>query len=469
MANVFSSGSDTQARGRRSRGLVAQALGPWLWIAGVCGAILVATYMMFVEPPPPRKLTIASGSQGGAYFRFAHEYARELRRHGLTVEVRETAGSVENLNLLRQEDSDVSIAIVQSGLANEEDAEHFLALGSLYREPLWIFHRGDEKLDQLSQLRGRRIGVGAAGSGTHAIAMRLLAANGVVEAGQGTPETGSPTNVTSSPTRLVVQGVAETTTALQDGRLDAACFVAAFEADYIQQLLVDERVKLLTFDQQEAYRRRFRFLSSVILPAGAVDLGRNIPNQNIALLAPTAMLTVRSDFHPALVPLLLSAATRIHGKGNELCEPGEFPSESYCDLPVSDDARRFYRSGQPFLQRLLPFWLASLVDRAKLMVIPFIMLMMPLVRAAPPLIRWRTRRKIYRWYSALREIDQEVVIGEPNSEIDRLAGRLNHIERQVAHVEIPLSYMKEFYHLRLHMMMLRQRLQEARAEASNLK
>ena len=178
-------------------------------------------------------------------------------------------------------------------------------------------------------------------------------------------------------------------------------------------------MNLLNFDQHEAYHRRFRFLAPVTVPAGMVNLGQNIPGQDVALLAPTAMLVVRKDFHPALVPLLLTTATRIHGKGDELSDPGEFPSESYCDFPVSEDAKHFYKSGQPVLQRLLPFWVASLVDRAKVMLIPLVMLMMPLLRAAPPLMRWRTRRKIYLWYSDLREIDQRLVAGLSGPELDQ--------------------------------------------------
>jgi TRAP transporter TAXI family solute receptor len=423
-----------------------------------CLAALVATYLMFVEPPPPHKISIASGSRSGAYFRFAQQYAEELKQDGISVEVRETAGSVENLRLLAQEVSGVAIAIVQSGVASSEEVQGLHALGSLYREPLWVFYRGDKRLERISQLAGKRIGVGPAGSGTHAIATRLLAANGLIEshASQG-----------SSRAVLVQEDVAAAAKALQKGDLDAAFFVAAIEADYIQGLLHDSGVKLLSFDQHEAYHRRFRFLSPVTLPAGLVNLGQNLPGQDVSLLAPTAMLAIRKDFHPALVPLFLTAATRIHGRGDELSEPGEFPSDSFCDLAISDDAKRFYRSGQPVLQRLLPFWVASLVDRAKVMLIPLVMLMMPLLRAAPPLIRWRTRRKIYLWYSDLREIDQKLASGLPGLEVDHELARLKDIEHQVAYVDVPLSYMEEFYHLRAHLGMLQERLiaLQARSEA----
>jgi uncharacterized protein len=440
---------------RRSRG--KRALGVWFWISVISLTALIATYVMFVEPPPPRKLVIAAGAQNGAYFRFAQEYAEELRKDGLSVEVRETAGSVENLRLLGQDGSGVAVALVQSGVASAEEVKHAFALGSLYHEPLWVFYRGDRPLERLGQLAGKRIGVGPTGSGTHAIAMRLLAVNGLIE---------SESSQGSSRAVLVEENVATAAAALRKGELDAAFFVAGFEADYIQGLLGDRSVSLLNFDQHEAYHRRFRFLAPVTVPAGMANLGENIPGRDVALLAPTAMLVVRKDFHPAMVPLLLAIATRIHGKGDELSEPGEFPSESYCDFAVSEDAKRFYKSGQPVLQRLLPFWLASLADRAKVMLIPLVMLMMPLLRAAPPLLRWRTRRKIYRWYSDLRTIDQRSVSGLSGAEVDEEIARLKKIEHQVAYVDVPLSYMEEFYHLRLHLGMLQQRLVELRERSS---
>ena len=440
--------------GRRRRG--KRGLGVWIWILGFSLAALIATYMMFVEPPPPRKMVIASGGQNGAYFHYSQKYAEELRTEGLTVEVRETAGSVENMRLLGQDGSGVTVAIVQSGVAGSDELQHFYALGSMYREPLWVFYRGDQRLERISQLVGKRVGVGPPGSGTHAIASQLLAVNGLIESGS---KLETPRAV------LVEHNVAAAAAALRKGDLDAAFFVAAFDAEYIQGLLNDPRVKLLSFDQHEAYHRRFRFLAPVTVPAGLVNLGRNIPGHDVSVLAPTAMLVVRKDFHPALVPLLLTTATRVHGKGDELSNPGEFPAERYCDFPVSEDAMRFYKSGQPVLQRLLPFWVASMVDRAKVMLIPLVMLLMPLVRAAPPLMRWRTRRKIYLWYSDLRAIDQRLVEGLSGPELDQELARLKEIEHQVAYVDVPLSYMEEFYHLRLHLGMLQQHLIELRGRS----
>ena len=152
-----SSGPKLTPPARRSQG--KRTLAMWVWILAFCLAALIATYMLFVEPPPPRTIVIASGGKNGAYFRFAQEYAKELRKEGLSVEVRETAGSVENLRLLGQDGSGVAVAIVQSGVGSPEEVQHLYALGSLYREPLWVFYRGDKRLERISQLAGKRIGV----------------------------------------------------------------------------------------------------------------------------------------------------------------------------------------------------------------------------------------------------------------------------------------------------------------------
>ena len=427
-----------------SQGQGKHALTVWGTIVCLCLAALIGTYMLFVEAPPPSKIVIATGDESGAYFKFAQKYAAELLKEGLTLDVRATEGSVKNLDLLKDDASGVSIAIVQSGVVPEADFDRYHALGSLFREPLWVFYRSKGGiLDRLNLLEGR-IGIGPSGSGTQKIAMQLLAANGVK----------------AEPDKIVFKedSVKLAADKLQKGELEAAFFVAAFEADYVKKLMRDENVKLLSFSQHEAYHRKYRFLSEVTIPAGLANLGKNLPRENVSLVAPTAMLVARKDLHPALVTLLMTTATRILSKGDELSNPGEFPSPSFTDVPISEAASHFYKYGPPMLQRMLPFWLASLADRLKVMLIPLVMLLMPLFRAAPPLVRWRTRRKIYLWYSLLRDIDKKIVHGLSEPALSVEIARLHDIEKQVALVEVPLSYMEEFYHLRWHLTMVRETL-----------
>ncbi len=417
----------------------------WTWVALLAGglACVALGFILFVESPPPRRIVMAAGSKEGAYHRFAERYAELLKKDGILLEIRETKGSVENLKLLQDDDSDVYVALVQSGIADPSVSTSLHSLCSLYREPLWIFYRGPEPLDRLSQLSGKRIAIGPEGSGTRAISDQLLKAN----------------DLDASQAEFVATSGTGAADALQRGEIDAAFFVAGIEAPYIQQLIKDPEVKLAELAQTGAYLRRFRYLSTVTIPAGLFDLKANLPAQDTVLLAPAATLVAHESLHPALIPLLLKAATSVHRNGDLLTNVGEFPSTSYTDLPLSEDAEHFFRFGPPVLQRLLPFWLASLIDRTKLMIIPLLVLLMPLVRAAPPLVRWRTRRKIYLWYVTLRQIDQKAIHGMSAAEAQHSFEALKVLEHQIAQVDVPLSYMEEYYNLRLHLNLVRSRIE----------
>ena len=410
----------------------------WTWslVAVACIAALVGTYILCVEAPPPRKLVIATGSQDGAYYRFARQYQELLEKEGVTLEIRATRGTVENLQLLTDELSDVSVAFVQTGIADPEESMTLLSLASLYREPLWIFYRGEKTIDQVTQLKGLRIAVGAEGSGTRGIALQLLNANGIGEEDNA---------------ELLEFSGSAAADALEQGGVDAAFFVAGIDAIYIQRLLRSQQARLVELNQIEAYERQFRFLSTVTIHRGLIDLKQEIPKKTIVMVAPAATLVAHRSMHPALVALLLKVATKVHRNGDLLSAAGEFPSPTLTDLPLSDDAERFFRVGPPVLQRILPFWLASIVDRMKVMIIPLVMLMMPLIRITPPLVRWQTRRRIYKWYGELRSIDQKAIHGMSVDEAREAIDELRQLEKQIAHVGVPLSYMEEYYNLRLHL------------------
>lgn len=414
----------------------------WFLITSICVAGLVTTYILFVEAPPPRHVVMAAGARDGAYFRFAERFRQLMKEDGITIEVLETKGSVENLELLQDEESEVSIAFVQTGIADPEKSESLHSLASLYREPLWIFHRSHDLIDRLTQLRGLRIAMGPEGSGTRAIATQLLAANGLeIDASE-----------------LTVLGGNAAATALERGEIDAAFFVAGIDAPYIHRLFADPDIKLAELKQAKAYERQFRFLSTVTVHEGLLDLQHDIPDRDLILVAPSATLVAHKSLHPALVSLFLKAAMKIHHKGDLLSAAGEFPTPAFTDLPLNAEADRYFRSGPPVLQRFMPFWLASLVDRLKIMIIPLIMLLMPLLRMAPPLVRWQTRRKIYTWYTELRRIDQKAINGMSAEEARETLSSLQHLEQQIAYVGVPLSYMEEYYNLRLHLNLVRSRV-----------
>jgi TRAP transporter TAXI family solute receptor len=395
----------------------------------------------FIKPAPPASVRIASGSPEGAYYAFAHQYAEALAREGIQLEVLATGGSVDNLQLLA--DGQVDLAFVQGGVATDAQRKAFETIGSMYFEPLWLFHQAGLDMQRLSALRGRKIGIGGAGSGTAALVERLISINGL-----------DTTNVELAPV-----GGDDAVNALLRGELDAAFFVISPTSPLVQELLANDQIEIASFSRAAAYVQRFPSLSAIRLPEGVVDLERNIPGRNIDLLAPTAQLVVNPDLHPAVIDLVLIAAAQLHGQGGWFEARGQFPSDQFLDFPLHKEAERFYKYGPPLLQRFLPFWAASLVDRLKVMLLPLIVLLMPVLKIMPPLYQWRMRSRIYRWYRELEEVNLFWSESKASDRSEQALSKLDRIENEVLHIEVPLSLAEKLYHLRQHINLVRQKIQ----------
>lgn len=392
----------------------------------------------FIKPAPPDHVRIASGSPHGAYYRYAQAYARELAKEGVTLEVVQTAGSVENIRLLHE--GKVDIALVQGGIEDRQEGRRLYSLGSLYYEPLWLFLRKEVHIERLGQLRGLRVSVGAEGSGTRALVLRLLQANGIPDNSSG----------------LVSLAGQDSMQALIEGRLDAAFLVGSPQGSAVTRLLASEEVQLFDFIRAPAYARRYRFLSDLVLPRGVADLAQDLPPADVHLIAPAANLVVSEDTHPAISDLLLQAATRVHEKGDWFAARGEFPQPRLLAYPLAGEARRYYKHGPPFLHRYLPFWAASLIDRLKVMLLPLILMLLPLVKLLPPIYNWRMESRIYHWYEDLEKLEAEAAGGvlDP-ADAQR---ELTRIEEEVRQTEVPSSYGRQLYHLRQHIDLVRRRL-----------
>jgi hypothetical protein len=202
-----------------------------------------------------------------------------------------------------------------------------------------------------------------------------------------------------------------------------------------------------------------------VLEQGVLDLENNLPSERVKLIAPVANLVANKEIHDAFIPLLLEAATARHGQGGLLVDAGEFPSLKHVEIRPNQAARHYIDSGPSFFQKHLSFWVASLIDRTKIMLVPFAILLIPLLKLAPPVYRWRTRSRIYRWYGILREIDQKLRHGE----FEQLATHLEtlkEMEHELEEVNVPLAYMEEFYHLRLHLDLVRRKLERHQRDES---
>ena len=425
------------------------AWGPFL-LLGV--ALLVVAYW-FLDPTPPKRIVLGTGPENSAYAEFGKRYQQELKRYGITVELRNTAGSRENLVLLRDGKQRVDVAFVQGGASEtirtreEEEAEPIMSLGSLFFEPVWIFYRADSfrQFTDLAQLRGKRVNLGLRGSGTPGISMRLLRANQIDR------EEFTRSSVSDQ----------EAVIGLIDGKYDAIFLVSAPEAPYVQMLLQTPNVKLFEFAQAEAYARHYRYISPVTLPRGVADLARNVPPRDLQLIATTTSLVAREGTHPALVQLFVQAASRIHSAPGWVARAGVFPSAEHSEFALAKDAERYYRLGPPLLQRYLPFWLANLVDRMWVALFSIVAILIPVSRLVPPLYRFRVRSRIFRWYRNLRLIEAELEEGErPRPE---LVSSLDKLEARVSSIRVPLAYADELYSLRQHIELVRQRLNQGAA------
>jgi TRAP transporter TAXI family solute receptor len=414
--------------------------GTW-GIAVLLMAAGLAVAWRFVDPAPPRSLTLATGDADGAYHAYGLRYQALLARQGIEVRLVETAGAPENLALLKDPEAGVDLGFLQSGLAGADD-EGLLALASLYFEPFWLFAARSEKPLLIEDLRGRRISAGDPGSGTRAVIGQLMRANELSAEGI--------TLVDADPDDL--PGL------LAAGSLDVAALVAGPESPAVRALAESEGIELLEIERAPAYARRYPFLTTLDLPRGSLDIPRDIPAVNTTLLATTASLAAREDLHPALVDLILMAAREIHGPPGLFSARDEFPSPDYLSLPLSPDADRHFKYGVPFLMRHLPFWAATGIDRLKVMILPVLGLMIPLAKIMPPLLRWRTRRRIFRWYKEVRSLDPD--LAQPASAAAAAAAleEIERIEGEIAREDVPLSYADELYQLRTHLELVRIKL-----------
>jgi TRAP transporter TAXI family solute receptor len=401
----------------------------------------------FVGPAPPRTITIGTGDKSGAYYAFAQRYREILARDGITLEIRSTAGSVENVKLLAAKEGGVDIAFVQGGIGDPSAQPGLQSLASLYFEPLWVFHHRDLKIKRLPDLQGKKIAIGPEASGTSPIATKLLAENGV------NAETAT----------LLPLGGEKAVEALLGKKADAVFFVLSPQSPIIQNLLLRKDIRILSFERGEAYQRVDRFLSILKLPEGVMDFKKNIPDRDVLLLAPAANLVVREGFHPALVDLLLEAAVEVHSAPGLFQDLNEFPSQKYLDFPLNKEAQRYFRFGPTFLKKYLPFWTAVFFERVKVMLLPLFTLLIPLVRFFPPGFRWRIRSRIYRWYRNLEEIDLKGAQATTLDEIRFCIMELEKIEREVLHVSVPLSYAGELYSLRTHITHVQESLRKTEA------
>jgi TRAP transporter TAXI family solute receptor len=405
--------------------------------------VLVWASLQFLKPIPPRHIVLASGAESGLYHRYAQRYKEILARSGVTVEERITAGAAENLRLLLDPAAHVDVAFMQGGVAEVTAANGVEMVAALYYEPMWIFVHAGAPVTQLNELQGKRIAIGAPGSGTRVLVQQLLRVNGVAEGAATMAEVDSD------------EGLSR----VERGDADVAILVGGADTPVILEALSNPRLTLVSMARADAYARRFSYISKLILPPGMVDLAHGVPEREVTLIGSKAMLAARHDLHPALTALFISAAREIHQAQGAFESAGEFPSLAPVDLPVSAEAALFAQHGPTFLQRYLPFWLAAFVERALILLLPLAVVAYPLAAHLPAVLRWRFRARIFRCYEALAVLQHDISTGTGTLSLDAWHAEIDRIDHMAEQMQVPPSIASEGYGLRVHIAFVRDMLQ----------
>lgn len=423
------------------------AAGPFVVLA----LALLGLAYVWLNPNPPKKITLATGPAQSAYGEFGARYARALKQSGIDVVLLPSEGSSDNLALVTQGKADLGFVQGGSGDVQANLDSGIQSLGSLFLEPVWLFYRDSAAartvksgtLTALPQLQGLRINVGTAGSGVPALMEKIFEVNRM--------------EVASLKLSKLEQTPA--TVAFLNGDIDALVFASAPESSMVQMLLQTPGVKLMDFAQNDAYSRRFPFLAPVTLPRGVVDLAGDVPAQNMHLVASTTTLLAHPGVHPAILQLFSQASLKMHGTAGWFNRSHEYPNAANSEYPLAQEAERTIRNGVPLLQRYLPFSWANLVERMWLALGIIVAVLLPLSRVVPPLYQFRIRSRIFRWYAQLRDIESRLDLAE--APLVSVRQELDLLDAKVQKITVPLSYTEELYSLRNHIALVRRKTLKA--------
>ena len=406
--------------------------------------VLFATLWVLV-PPPPRSIELATGFPTGLYQQFGEKLQSELTKEGISLKLRTTGGTSDNLALLKDANSGVDFAMVQGGVADLSKYPDLISIAGVFYEPVWVWYREPSfpsesgRLGLLSQLKGKRVSIGNEGSGTLSLASQLLAASGL----------------SLSDIRAEKLKPLDALEKFKKGELDAVFLVSAAEAPLVKNFYETPGIRLMSFEQAEAYVHLFPFLSKVTVPRGVVSIAYDLPRQDIQVLAATATLVGKNDVSPALVTLLLGATYDILKTYSYLQKPGEFPSGTGLDFPLHVDAEIYLKDGPSFLHRHLPFWTAVWIGRFAKIVIPLLVILIPLFTYIPAAKNLLLRLKLSQVYEELKVIERNA--SNPDLKEKNLKD-LESIERRVGNIKVSMLDAKELYDLKGHVGEVRGRL-----------
>jgi TRAP-type uncharacterized transport system substrate-binding protein len=410
--------------------------------AAVCIVSIVSLALIYFVPAPPSKVIMATGAKGGAFEYYGRQYRETFARSNFELELRETAGAAENLELLLDPNSGVEIALMTGGVSDGKHAPGLLSLGTVFNSPFWFFYSSSEPIDQLSQLTGKRIAIGPVGNGARLLAEKVLGKAGV----------------NSENTTFLPFAASAAVEALNNGNADAVSIIGPPDATAVHSLLQNPNARIMNFPAAEAFTIIFPELVRLVLPQGVLDIKRNIPPHDVPLIGATFKVLVRSDLHPEIVALMLQAMVEAHGAREIFQRSGEFPNGTDTEYPVALAATDFYKNGPSLMQRHVPLWLSVHVQRALAVLVAALAIGYPLFRLMPVAYTWINRRRLFYWYAQLKALEASFDTDPTDKHLTRKQTEIERIEDAVSHIQFPLTFSDQVYNLRSHIDIVRQKI-----------
>ncbi len=410
-------------------------------LAAVIGVSLIV--LEYLVPSPPSSVTIATGRKGTTFDYFGERYRARFASAGVELNVRETAGALENFKLLRDPKSNIQIAFTTGGISNRTQAPELRSMGLISNVPFWIFYSSSQSLDSLTQLKGKRIAVGPEGSGARYDAERVL----------------RRANIDGKTATLLPLAGDAAVEALKDGKADAALLVGGSNAPSVEKLLNNPNVRLMNFSSADAFMRVFPDLVRLTLPKGVVQLDPPNPPDGVTLVGTTAKVLIRDDLHTAIIQLLAETLKEEHSGPGLFQRSGEFPAVNDPEYAVSSVAIEYYRNGPSLLAKYLPLWTTTYVQRTIAFLVAGLAIIFPAFGFAPRLYEWFVRQRFRQFYQRLRAIENALQERLTPAKAEALQAELDDIERST--ITVPMRHSDLYFMLRYHLDRTRSRLREA--------
>jgi TRAP-type uncharacterized transport system substrate-binding protein len=427
---------------RLGRGYRTRVIAAIFCIAGISWLALE-----YFVPSPPSQVTIATGAKGSTFDYFGQQYRERFARAGVKLNLRETEGALENLALLQDPRSGVQIAFETGGISDSNQAPDLLSLGLIFNVPFWIFYSSAQPLNDLSQLKGKRIAGGPEGSGSQYAAERIL----------------SKANINSKTATLLPFSGDAAVDALNDDKVDVALIVGGSDAPDVRALLTNPRIQVMDFPMADAFTRIFPDLVRLTLPKGLIRFDPPNPPNDVTLLGTTAKVLVRNNLHPAIIQLLAQTMKEEHARPGLFNRSGEFPAGVDPEFPVSQIAVDFYKNGPSLLPKYLPFWMTIYAQRMIAFLVAWLAIVFPAFNFAPRLYGWFVQYRLRKLYQRLRIVENALQMKLTLPQVETLQNELADIDRAAS--AVPMRNSDLFFIFKYHLDRTRSRLLAAQKHA----